>query len=93
MPVRKHVLISAIGLTPQVITETLYYFWCRASPTVPIAELFAITTLPGKRGLDAAFLGQSLNQIDMLCRDYDLPPIHFSQEYIHVLILLCQLRR
>jgi CRISPR-associated protein (TIGR02584 family) len=85
MPVRKHVLISAIGLTPQVVTETLYYFWCRASPTVPIAEVFAITTLPGKQGLDAAFLSRSPNWIDMLCRDYDLPPIRFGQEHIHVL--------
>ena len=43
--VPKHILISVVGLSPQVITETLYYYWCLASPPVPITEVFALTTL------------------------------------------------
>ena len=56
MSAPKHILVSVVGLTPQVITETLYYFWCRAPSQVPITEVFALTTLPGKNKLEKALL-------------------------------------
>ena len=55
----KHVLISVVGLSPQVITETLYYYWCLTSPPVPITEVFALTTLHGKQALEETLLGDN----------------------------------
>ena len=80
----KHVLISVVGLSPQVITETLYYYWCLASPPVPITEVFALTTLHGKQALEDTLLGDS-GKLKSLCSDYNLPPIHFDLANIHLL--------
>ena len=55
----KHVLISVVGLSPQVITETLYCCWCLASPPIPITEVFALTTLRGKQALEETLLGDN----------------------------------
>ncbi len=80
----KHVLISVVGLSPQVITETLYYYWCLASPAVPIAEVFALTTLRGKQALEETLLGDN-GKLKSLCNDYNLPPIHLDLANIHLL--------
>ena len=80
----KHVLISVVGLSPQVITETLYYYWCLTSPPVPITEVFALTTLYGKQALEDTLLGDS-GKLKSLCDDYNLPPIHFDLANIRLL--------
>ncbi|MBI1928964.1 TIGR02584 family CRISPR-associated protein [Candidatus Poribacteria bacterium] len=81
---QRHILISVIGLTPQVITETLYYCWCLASPKIPITQVFALTTLRGKQALENVLLGAS-GKLKALCDDYDLPPVRFGPEHIHLL--------
>ena len=81
---QKHVLISVVGLSPQVITETLYYYWCLASPPVPITEVFALTTLRGKPALEDTLLGDN-GKLKSLCSDYNLPPIRFDLANIHLL--------
>ena len=81
---QKHVLISVVGLSPQVITETLYCYWCLASPPVPITEVFALTTLRGKQALKETLLGDN-GKLKSLCNDYNLPPIHFDLANIHLL--------
>ena len=80
----KHVLISVVGLSPQVITETLYCYWCLASPPVPITEVFALTTLHGKQALEETLLGDN-GKLKSLCNDYDLSSIHFDLTNIHLL--------
>ena len=80
----KHVLISVVGLSPQVITETLYYYWCLTSPPVPITEVFVLTTLPGKQALEDTLLGDN-GKLQSLCNDYNLPPIHFDIANVHLL--------
>ena len=80
----KHVLISVVGLSPQVITETLYCYWCLASPPVPITEVFALTTLRGKQALEETLLGDN-GKLKSLCNDYNLPPIHFDLANVHLL--------
>ena len=82
--VPKHILISVVGLSPQVITETLYYYWCLASPLVPITEVFALTTLRGKQALEEMLLGDN-GKLKALCSDYNLPPIHFDPANIYLL--------
>jgi CRISPR-associated protein (TIGR02584 family) len=80
----QRVLISVVGLAPQVITETLYYYWRVASPSVPITQVFALTTLEGKERLVNTLIG-ARGQIQALCNDYGLPPICFDEEHILVL--------
>ena len=80
----KHVLISVVGLSPQVITETLYCYWCLASPPIPITEVFALTTLRGKRALEETLLGDN-GKLKSLCNDYNLPTIHFNLANIYLL--------
>ena len=80
----KHVLISVVGLSPQVITETLYCYWCLASPPIPITEVFALTTLHGKQALEDTLLGDN-GKLKSLCDDYNLPPIHFDLANIRLL--------
>ena len=81
---QKHVLISVVGLSPQVITETLYCCWCLASPPIPITEVFALTTLRGKQALEETLLGDN-GKLKSLCNDYNLPTIHFNLANIHLL--------
>ena len=85
MPTCKHVLISAVGLTPQIITETLYYFWCCAVPKIPVTEVFALTTSLGRQVLETALLSSTPNRLDKLSQDYELPKICFDSEHIYVL--------
>ena len=80
----KHVLISVVGLSPQVITETLYCYWCLASPPIPITEVFALTTLRGKQALEETLLGDN-GKLKSLCNDHNLPTIHFNLANIHLL--------
>jgi CRISPR-associated protein (TIGR02584 family) len=80
----KHVLISVVGLSPQVITETLYCYWCLASPPIPITEVFALTTLRGKQALEETLLGDN-GQLKSLCSDYNLPPIRLDLANVHLL--------
>ena len=80
----KHVLISVVGLSPQVITETLYCYWCLASPPIPITEVFALTTLRGKRALEETLFADD-GKLKCLCSDYHLPPIHFELANVHLL--------
>jgi CRISPR-associated protein (TIGR02584 family) len=81
----RNILVSAVGLNPQVITETLYCFLCRAKPQLPITEVFALITLPGKNAINKALFGKNFSRIDMLCQDYELPPIQFDNEHIYIL--------
>ena len=80
----KHVLISVVGLSPQVITETLYCYWCLASPPIPITEVFALTTLRGKQALEDTLLGDN-GKLKSLCNDYNLPPIHLDLANVYLL--------
>ncbi len=80
----KHVLISVAGLSPQVITETLYHYWCLVSPPVPITEVFALTTLRSKQAVEDTLLGDN-GKLKALCNDYNLPPIHLDIANVHLL--------
>ncbi len=61
---KKHILIAVCGLTPQVITETIYYFY--KIKKQPIKEVYVITTLPGKEKIKEALLKQGI--LNKLCK-------------------------
>ncbi len=80
---KKHLLIAVCGLTPQVITETLYYFYKIRKQ--PIKEVYVITTLPGKNKItETLFKGGILSK---LCKILKISPedIKFNENMIHLI--------
>jgi CRISPR-associated protein (TIGR02584 family) len=49
MEVFREILVMVAGLTPQVITETLYYLTQKRDPPVAITEIHVLTTQPGRQ--------------------------------------------
>lgn len=78
------ILLAVTGLTPQVVTETLYALAVRQdAPWVP-TEIHLITTTTGAENARLNLLAGE-GWFHRLVRDYALPPIAFSTEHIHVL--------
>jgi len=73
----KEVLIFVAGAAPQIITETIYAL-SQKKPAIYPDEIFIITTAKGKKIImDSLVKGKVL---DSLVKEYDLPPIHLSEE-------------
>ena len=80
----RRLLIAVTGLTPQIVTETLYALACRREdPWIP-HEVHLITTATGAENARLNLLvGQ--RWFHRLREDYGLPPITFDETCIHVL--------
>lgn len=78
----RNILLCAIGMTPQIITETIYAL-SRKKPQVFIDELFVITTSKGAEYVKETIIKRKI--LKDLTEDYNLPPIKFSQENILVI--------
>lgn len=78
----KPLLLAVTGLSPQVITETLYGLMMQGQP-IP-GEIRVITTLKGKERLVGSLLGPG-QKLAAFCADYRLPLIQFDQSRIHVI--------
>lgn len=71
----KNILLCVIGVTPQIITETIYALYKR-NPPVFIDELFIITTSKGADHIKETILEKKI--LEKLIKDYNLPPIEFN---------------
>ena len=72
----RDILVSVLGVTPQIVTETIYALSQQDEP-VYIDELYLITTSTGKaRAEEALAKGRALAN---LCREYNLPKIELTQ--------------
>ncbi|MGV6989746.1 CRISPR-associated ring nuclease Csm6 [Testudinibacter sp. P80/BLE/0925] len=87
--IKKNILLSVTGMSPAVITETLYAL-VTEKKFIP-TELHVITTLPGKEEIMDALLGieggrkKAEGALAEFCADYHLPAIHFDESCIHVI--------
>ncbi len=81
---RPGVLVSVTGLTPQVITETLYCLTQSRRPPVEIREIYVITTATGKALIERTLLDGRRGRFQQFCRDYGIDPrrIRFSPEQV-----------
>jgi CRISPR-associated protein (TIGR02584 family) len=82
---KKNVLLAVTGMSPQVITESVYAFYRRGSP---IDEIKVITTTRGKKEIWLnLMLGKSgqPGMLQQLINDYHLNPIHFCEDNIFVI--------
>jgi CRISPR-associated protein (TIGR02584 family) len=84
----RRVLLCATGLSPQIVTETLYALAVRPPgeqerflPT----EIYLVTTANGAREARLNLLADGKGWFYRLVKDYDLPTIAFDDERIRVL--------
>lgn len=75
--VHREVLIAVAGLTPQVITETIYALSQKKIP-VYIDEIYIITTSTGKKFIVDTLLKKGI--LDKLAEEHNLKPIKITDE-------------
>lgn len=80
----KRLLVLVAGLTPQIVTESLYALARQAEPFVP-THIHLITTQPGAERASMLLLKSPTAYFHELCAELDLPVIDFSTRNIHVL--------
>ena len=82
---RRRLLVAVTGLSPQIVTETLYVLAVDLEiPFVP-TEIHLITTADGAERASDSLLHPENGWFHRLRRDYRLPAIAFDSEHIHVL--------
>ena len=81
----RRILVAVTGLSPQIVTETLYALAVASSPPFVPTEIHLITTLGGAEKARLGLLSDEPGWFFRLCQDYALPAIRFSTETIHVL--------
>ena len=78
-------LIAVTGLSPQIVTETLYALAVEQKPPFIPTEIRLITTEKGAERARSSLLHPESGRFHHLCADYALPPIVFESEHIYVL--------
>ncbi|MEB6605836.1 CRISPR-associated ring nuclease Csm6 [Aeromonas sanarellii] len=78
----EHILLAVSGMTPQIITETLYGIY-RQDPAKYPSRIEVLTTGEGRDRLVKNLLGDD-NPLTRLQQDYQLPPITFELADIKV---------
>lgn len=81
----RRVLLAVCGLSPQVLTETVYALAVKRRPPFVPTEIHLATTAEGARRARLTLLGRSPGWFRKLCHDYKLGGITFNEEHIHVL--------
>ncbi len=81
----RRVLLAVSGLTPQVVTETIYALAAdECAPFIP-TEVHLITSAEGARRAELSLLSDDLGWFHKLCADYHLPGVRFDRSHIHVM--------
>jgi len=81
----RRVLVAVTGLSPQVITETLYGLAFINKPSFVPTEIHLVTTLEGAHRAKLDLLHEETGKFLAFCREYDLPPIAFNLSTIHII--------
>lgn len=80
----RRILLVACGLTPQVVTETIYALAVRRPPLVP-TEVHLLATRESAQCARLSLLSKEPGWFHRLRRDYDLPSIRLDDSTIHEL--------
>ncbi len=81
----RRILLAVTGLSPQVVTETLYALTQSAGHRLVPTEVRVITTAEGAERARLALLSDEPGWFTRFLADYGLPPIAFDES--HILIL------
>jgi len=79
----RRILLCVSGLTPQVVTETVFAL-AAGRQWVP-DEVHVVTTTEGAQRARLLLLSEQPGWFRRLCKDQGLPSIHFEPEGVHVL--------
>lgn len=81
----KRILLCVTGLSPQIVTETLYALALHPhTPWIP-TQVHLISTTRGADNARLKLLSAEPGWFHRLCRDYDLRDIRFTEAQIHVI--------
>lgn len=84
----RRVLLAVCGLSPQIVTETLYALATQpgaaGTPFIP-TEVHLITTVEGAVRANLSLLSDDPGWFYKLCADYKLQGISFNISHIHVM--------
>ena len=69
----RRVLLAVTGLSPQIVTETLYALAVESRPTWIPTEIRIITTRRGEENARLTLLSDHPGWFHRLCEDYRLP--------------------
>lgn len=83
-PESRRVLLAVTGLTPQVVTETLFALM-KSGPSALPHEVHVITTAEGADRARLALLSESPGWLQRFVQDFGLAPIRLDHESIHVI--------
>lgn len=81
----RRVLLAVTGLSPQVVTETLYALTQDVKPAFIPTEVHLLTTQDGAERARLTLLSEKPGWFHRFRRDFKLPDIEFSGETIHAL--------
>lgn len=84
----KNILLCVAGMTPQIVTETLYAITQDKTEPVKIDQIKIITTLTGRDKIVKELLDVDNGQFYKFCNDYKIDPltITFREEDIILLV-------
>ncbi len=83
----KRILLAVSGMSPQILTETLYALAVvnQQAAFVPTA-IHLITTQEGRRRANLELLHLKTGKFHQFCRDYRFNDIQFDENNIHVIV-------
>lgn len=81
----RRILLCVTGLSPQIVTETLYALAVREAPAFIPTEIHLVTTRQGAEHARLNLLSREPGWFHRICRDYNLEGIRFEADHIHVL--------
>jgi CRISPR-associated protein (TIGR02584 family) len=81
----KRILVALCGLSPQVVTETIYALAVEQTPPYLPTEVHLLTTAEGSRRARLTLLSRDPGYFRRLCREYELGRIRFDESHIHEL--------
>ncbi len=77
----KNIFIAVTGKTPQIVTETLYFY--AVNQNVAFDEIHVITTTEGKEKIDEEIIAKS--RLIELCKSYKLAYENLPQPKVHLI--------
>ena len=81
----RRILLCVAGLSPQIVTETLYALTVIGEPRFVPTEIHLLTTAEGAERARLTLLSEEPGWFHRLRQDHGLPPIHFTLGTIHIL--------
>ncbi len=81
----RRILLCVAGLSPQIVTETLYALTVTGEPRFIPTEIHLLTTAEGAERARLTLLSDEPGWFHRLRQDYGLPAIHFTLDAIHIL--------